>query len=145
MPDRGGGGLTFHHLDTSFRLRERALVRSWIKTVASGEKKTLGHIAYHFCSDAHLLSINQTFLKHDSFTDIVTFDYSDADCLSGEIFISVDRVKDNARKFNATVKDELHRVMIHGVLHLCGFGDKTPPEKAVMTGKEDFCLSLRSF
>jgi rRNA maturation RNase YbeY len=145
MPDDGTGAITFHHLDTHFRLRDRSLIRTWINEVISREGKTLGDIAYHFCSDAHLLTINQTFLKHDTFTDIVTFDYSEDPLLSGEIFISVERIKENAQKFTVSMKDELHRVMIHGILHLCGYGDKTPSQKAVMTGKEDFCLSLRSF
>jgi len=97
------------------------------------------------CSDAYLLAINQQYLHHDTYTDIVTFDNSGrGDTIEGDIFISIDRVAENARKFAVPERDELHRVIIHGILHLCGYGDKKKADKALMTGKEDFYLSRRN-
>jgi rRNA maturation RNase YbeY len=112
--------------------------------VAKTEKKEIGDLTYVFCSDDYLLSLNQQFLKHNTLTDIITFDYSEGKKeLSGEIYISIDRVADNAAKFKTDFQDELHRVMIHGVLHLAGYKDKKPAEKALMRKKEEACLSLR--
>ena len=117
---------------------------SWIKEVARREKKTIKEINYIFCSDGYLLQLNQGFLNHKTLTDIITFDNSEGkNGLEGEIYISIERVQENAIKFNTEFEDELHRVMIHGVLHLIGYKDKKPSEKALMRKKEEACLSLR--
>ncbi len=117
---------------------------SWIKEVARREKKTIKEINYIFCSDGYLLQLNQGFLNHKTLTDIITFDNSEGkNGLEGEIYISIERVQENALKFNTEFEDELHRVMIHGVLHLIGYKDKKPSEKALMRKKEEACLSLR--
>ena len=100
----------------------------------------LGKIQVHWLSDEELLEINKEHLNHDYFTDIITFDYSRGSKISGELFISIDRIKDNALMLNCTLEQETHRVVAHGVLHLIGFGDKTPEEQAVMRSKEDEVL-----
>ena len=114
---------------------------NWIKTVAQSYNKKIGEIAFIFCSDDDILKINNEFLKHDYYTDIITFDYSEGNTVSGDIFISLDTVKSNAEKFNQPFEKELHRVIIHGVLHLCGQADQTPEERAEMTQKEDLALA----
>ena len=101
-------------------------------------------INFIFCDDAYLLEMNQEYLKHDTFTDIITFDYGSSEAVSGDIFISVDRIRENAAKLQQNALDELHRVMIHGILHLIGYKDKSPADKAQMTSKEDKYLSLRA-
>ena len=104
----------------------------------------MGDINYIFCSDNYLHQINFQYLDHDTFTDIITFDQSDKDQIEGDIFISIDRVHENANERNISFVNELHRVMIHGILHLLGYNDKTPKEKQLMREKEDECLSLRN-
>lgn len=127
-----------------FKIKNARKTVIWVTSVAKKEKKAIGEINYIFCSDDYLLSLNQQFLKHNTLTDIITFDYSEGKKeLSGEIYISIDRVADNAAKFKTDFQDELHRVMIHGVLHLVGYKDKKPAEKALMRKKEEACLSLR--
>ena len=127
-----------------FKIETPRKASIWITLVAKTEKKEIGDLTYVFCSDDYLLSLNQQFLKHNTLTDIITFDYSEGKKeLSGEIYISIDRVADNAAKFKTDFQDELHRVMIHGVLHLAGYKDKKPAEKALMRKKEEGCLSLR--
>jgi probable rRNA maturation factor len=126
-----------------FKLKNPRKVTSWIKKVVEKESATIQEINYVFCSDSYLLSLNQGFLKHNTLTDIITFDNSvEASVLEGEIYISVERVKENAKKYNVPFEDELRRVMIHGVLHLLGYKDKKPTEKALMRKKEEACLSL---
>ncbi|MCX8491036.1 MAG: rRNA maturation RNase YbeY [Cyclobacteriaceae bacterium] len=116
---------------------------TWIKEVVRREKKSVKEINYIFCSDEYLLQLNQGFLNHTTLTDIITFDNSeDKRKLEGEIYISIDRVRENAFKFKSSFEDELRRVMIHGVLHLIGYKDKKPSEKAQMRKKEEACLSL---
>jgi len=105
----------------------------------------IGFLNFIFCSDNYLLKINVEHLNHDTYTDIITFDYSKEDRISGDIFISIDRVEENAKSHKTSFENELHRVIIHGVLHLLGYGDKEPGQKAEMRQKEDFCLSLRDF
>lgn len=122
---------------------KKALIRKWISAIIKREKCKEGRIAYTFCSDKELHRINREFLNHDTLTDIVTFDYGEGETVSGEIYISVDRAKDNAAKFDAEFETELQRVIIHGILHLCGYGDKTKAEKKLMREKED--AALRSF
>ena len=105
----------------------------------------MSEIAFVFCSDDYLLDINQRFLAHDYYTDVITFDYSIESSISGDVFVSIDRVAENAAQVGVSFENELHRVLVHGVLHLLGYKDKTSEEKAVMTDKEDFYLSLRAF
>jgi len=114
----------------------------WIKQVVAQLKKQAGDITYIFCSDAEILRINQFYLKHDYYTDIITFDYSEGDKISGDLFISIETVKTNSEKFKTGFDEELRRVMIHGILHLCGYEDKTPEKKKIMREKEDDALRI---
>lgn len=134
----------FYH-NIRFKLKAPRKVTSWIKKVVENEGATFQEINFIFCSDSYLLTLNQGFLKHNTLTDIITFDNSSPSdsSLEGEIYISVDRVRENADKFQVSFEDELNRVMIHGVLHLLGYKDKKPSEKAQMRKKEEACLSLR--
>lgn len=130
---------------TRYKLKSPRKVTSWIIHAVKKEGATIQEINFIFCSDSYLLTLNQEFLKHDTFTDIITFDNSSGSdsSLVGEIYISIDRVRENAKKFQVKFEDELNRVMIHGVLHLLGYMDKKPSEKALMRKKEEACLSLR--
>ena len=119
-------------------------LRVWISDVITLENREILSLVYIFCRDSFLLKINRDYLNHKAFTDIVTFDYSEGRVIDGEIYISVERVKENATKFQTTFEEELYRVMIHGVLHLLGFNDKTPFQKSRMRKKEEACLSLRN-
>jgi len=133
----------FYH-QVRFRLKTPRKVTSWIKEVVKNEGASINEINYIFCTDAYLLTLNQGFLNHDTLTDIITFDTTqDPSLLEGEIYISIERVKENAIKFQTSFEDELNRVMIHGVLHLLGFKDKKVAEKTLMRKKEEACLSLR--
>ena len=114
----------------------------WIKEIIGNYGKTTGHIVYIFCDDEAIIEMNRQYLKHDYYTDIITFDYSENNKLSGDIFISIETVKTNAEKFKTDYHEELHRVMIHGILHLCGYKDKTPAEKKIIRRKEDELLAL---
>ena len=127
--------------NTSFRLANKDRVSLWLLDVIKNEEKSLKEISYNFCSDSELLKVNKEFLNHDTLTDIITFDYSGLSGLSGEVLISTERVKENAQEFSQVFNVELRRVMVHGVLHLCGFKDKTDADKLIMTQKEDFYLS----
>ncbi len=133
----------FFSEDTNFRVTHPRKRIQWIALVLEKERRRLGEISYIFCSDNYLLTLNQQFLRHNTLTDIITFDYSNGDTLSGEIYISIDRVSENAEEFRTAFQDELDRVMIHGVLHLAGYKDKKPAEKVLMRKKEEACLSLR--
>lgn len=138
--------IRFFTEDISFSLKNKGLVRKWIKQTIIDESHKLRELNFIFCSDQYLLSINQQFLNHDTYTDIITFDNSDKEGLIiGDIFISVDRVQENAKSFKTNLEDELQRVMIHGTLHLLGYPDKGKEAKAIMTQKEDFYLSKRGF
>ena len=117
-------------------------IEVWLKKVTNFYSKELGDVNYIFCSDDYLLEINKEHLNHDYYTDIITFDYCEMDVVSGDLFISVDRVKDNAENLNVVFLDELHRVMAHGVLHLCGLGDKSETEEIRMRKAEDDALLL---
>ena len=117
-------------------------INNWIKSVASNYDKTIGEIAYIFCDDSKILEINKTYLQHDYYTDIITFDYCEGDVLNGDIFISLDTVSSNAKEFDVTFDEELHRILIHGILHLCGQTDKTPDSRLEMTRKEDEALQM---
>ena len=115
---------------------------AWIKSVSAAHGKTIGEIAYIFCSDPYILQVNQQYLQHDYYTDIITFDYCEGDKLSGDIFVSLDTVKSNSEEFNTGFIEELERIIIHGILHLCGFKDKNPKDKAEMTRQEDAALAM---
>ena len=131
--------------DCSYRLPEKRRTAAWLKEVAAAEGYTLGDVNYIFCSAARLLEMNKAFLGHDYFTDIITFDYSDRKgrgVVSGDIFIDVETVADNARLYGATKIEEMRRVVVHGVLHLCGQKDKTPRANAQMHRKEDKYLNF---
>ena len=116
----------------------------WIKAVAATYEKRIGEIAYIFCSDEKILEINREYLDHDYYTDIITFDYTEKNRISGDIFISIDTVKSNADEFEVSYEEELHRIIIHGILHLCGINDKGPGEREIMTQKENEALALLS-
>ena len=133
--------ISFFFEDIEFDLQNQELLISWIKATIEKEQQQLGQLNFIFCSDNYLYVMNLKFLKHDTLTDIITFPYSDS-LIEGDIFISVDRVRENAITFAHSFEQELNRVMIHGVLHLLGFGDKTEKEKIQMTAKENEYLSL---
>lgn len=115
----------------------------WIRRVASEYGKKCGDIAYIFCSDEKILEVNKAYLQHDYYTDVITFDYTEGDKIGGDIFISVDTVRSNAEQFGTDYDEELHRIIIHGVLHLCGINDKGPGEREIMTRHENEALKLR--
>lgn|SRR3546814_539824 len=138
------GYIHFFTEDTRYQIKEKLPLKRWIKTTIAAEGFKIGEISVVLCSDAYLLEINKQYLQHDTYTDIVTFDNSEQeDTIAGDIFISTERVQENASKFGVPVRDELHRVIIHGILHLCGYGDKGKEDKKRMTEKEDFYLSER--
>lgn len=126
---------------TSFNLTSQERVSLWLLDVINKEEKAIKEVSFSFCNDKELLKVNQEFLSHDNLTDIITFDYSDSSGIIGEILISTERVKDNALDFDQPFDVELRRVMVHGILHLCGYKDKSDDEKILMTKKEDFYLS----
>jgi probable rRNA maturation factor len=134
--------ISFCSEDISFEFEHQLLVEKWIIEAILIEGKSMGEITYIFCSDDYLHKINLEHLKHDTFTDIITFDYCVDEIINSDIFISIDRVKDNALTFQTMFQDELCRVMIHGVLHLLGYKDKLDTEKKMMRSKEDFYLTL---
>lgn len=117
---------------------------AWVKAVAASYGKRVGEIAYIFVDDEKILEVNRQYLGHDYYTDIITFDYCEGDVISGDLFISLDTVRTNAEQVGATCEEELHRVIIHGILHLCGINDKGPGEREIMEAAEDKALALRS-
>ena len=132
--------------DISFTLKQKGLIRSWVKNTIVEEGFKLKELNFIFCSDNYLLSMNQDYLKHDTLTDIITFDNSEQKrVIVGDIFISLERIRENAQSFKVTTESELHRVMIHGTLHLLVYADKGKEAKALMTSKEDLYLSKRTF
>jgi rRNA maturation RNase YbeY len=137
--------ISYHQIDIDFILPNKRLVSSWIRSVVGSENFSLIHINIIFCSDPHLLSINQQYLQHDYFTDIITFNQSDDEVsIEGDLFISIDRIRDNSSKLEIPFIQELHRVIIHGVLHLIGYDDLNAADKLAMREKEDSYLSLRN-
>ena len=120
----------------------RRATNAWIRAVAAHYGKKVGEVAYIFCDDAKILEVNRQYLQHDYYTDIITFDYCEGDTLHGDIFISLDTVRSNTAEFGTTFDNELHRILIHGILHLCGQADKTPEARAEMTRKENHALTL---
>ena len=131
--------------ETVFELNNLILIHNWISDTIKEESFKEGEISYIFCDDDYLLEKNIKYLKHSTLTDIISFDYTMGKLISGDIFISIDRIKDNAKDFKVSFSDELHRVIIHGILHFCGYKDKTQEEKKLMRSKEDYYLSLRTF
>jgi rRNA maturation RNase YbeY len=136
--------ISFFTKETSFDLENQNKIQEWIQQCVTSEDKSTGEISYVFCSDDYLHQINLQHLKHDTYTDIITFNYCENDIISGDIFISIDRVKENAVSFSTSFHTELHRVIIHGILHLLGYDDKTNQDKTTMRSKEDFYLTLLS-
>lgn len=135
--------VSYHFEDTGFVFKGRARNNSWLRLVAESEIRRLGDINIIFCSDNYILDMNQKYLGHDYFTDIITFDYCQGDVLSGDLFISVDSVRENAKDFGQEFQQELARVMVHGILHLIGYDDHTKTQQKQMRAKEDYYLSLR--
>lgn len=138
-------GINFFSEDIDFDLENETEICDWIINCVKKENKKEGELSFIFSSDDYLLKINKEYLDHDFYTDIITFDYRDEDTISGDIFISIDRVKENAQSLSIPFIDELHRVLIHGVLHIIGYKDKSSEEESIMRAKEDFYLSLRTF
>lgn len=133
----------YYFEDTDFTFKGKAVNGKWLRLVAESEIRRLGDINIIFCSDNYILDINQRFLQHDYFTDIITFDYCEGDRLNGDLFISVDSVRENAVEFGEGFERELCRVMVHGILHLIGYDDHTKAQQKEMRSKENYYLSLR--
>ena len=139
-------GIEFIVEDVEFELSEAEALTSWIERVAEVHEHEIVQLTYIFCSDEYLHRVNVEYLDHDTYTDVITFDNADiSDIIEGDIFISVDRVRENAEQLGVPFCDELHRVMIHGMLHLLGYQDKDLLSQTAMRKKEDYCLSLRTF
>ena len=134
--------ITFQTDDIDMPKLNPQRIIEWVKQVASTYQKRVGNIAYFFCSDKRILEVNREYLQHDYYTDIITFDYCVGNRLSGDLFISLDTVRTNAELFNQSYERELHRVIIHGVLHLCGINDKGPGEREIMEAAENKALAL---
>lgn len=134
--------ISFNTVDRTYVVKQKITLRNWINQTIKREKRITGDLSFNFCSDDYLLSVNREHLNHDYYTDIITFDFCEENTVSGDIYISIDRVKENAKTERKTIQNELHRVIIHGVLHLCGYKDKKPADARIMREKEDFYLSL---
>ncbi len=137
--------MIYFHSENEFLLSNESETHNWISKCIASLERSIGDINYIFCNDKYLLKINQEYLEHDTYTDIISFDYSDTKTLSGDIFISIDRVRENSKLFKTIFSDELHRVLIHGLLHFVGYNDKTDNQKLEMRKQEDYYLSLRTF
>ena len=135
--------VAYYTEDTKFLFKEKRLTNRWLKLVAESEIRRLGDISIIFCSDNYILDVNMKYLQHDYFTDIITFDYCEGDLLNGDLFISVDSVRENAAFYETEFENELNRVIVHGILHLIGYDDHTKDDIAVMRAKENYYLSLR--
>jgi rRNA maturation RNase YbeY len=141
MASGSGAKIQFDYFKTTFRLRRAKKISAWIDKIVRSEGARVSALTYVFCSDAYLLSINKKYLGHDTLTDIITFEYTESKgLLEGEIYISVQRVKENASNLGVDFATELNRVIIHGVLHLVGYSDKSAAEKKKMRAKEEWCL-----
>lgn len=134
--------ISFHNQSIAFKFKGKTKIKQWIKAVTEKEKHKLGTINYIFCTDDELLEINIKHLNHNTLTDIITFDYTEGKTINSDIFISVERVFENAEKFKVTFDEEFQRVMIHGILHLCGYKDKTKVDAELMRKKENAALKL---
>ncbi len=129
--------MIYYNYELDFCLDNESSYTKWIDKVISSENFIIGEISYIFCDDEYLLNINKEYLNHDFFTDIISFDYTEQNIVNGDIFISIERVKENALMFNVSFIEELHRVMIHGILHYCGYKDKTDKDSSLMRHKEN--------
>ena len=134
--------ISYYSEDIPLPSFKKRILNQWIKQVAKDYNKTVGSVSYLFCTDNKILEINKQYLQHDYYTDIITFDYSDDHNISGDLIISLDTVLTNSEKFQTDYMDELYRVIIHGILHLCGINDKTPEEQSIMTNAENKALIL---
>ncbi len=134
----------FASQEVKIELKSKTILKAWIRDIIKGQGKSVGEISYVFCSDAFLAEMNKKYLNHLSLTDIITFNYNENNIISGDIFISIERVKENALKYSGSFDAELYRVMAHGVLHLLGFKDKSKADKEEMRNREDECLSVIS-
>ena len=136
-----GSNISFYSVG-KFSLKTEAAVAACIKALTAEETREVGDITFVFCDDNYLLKINKEFLDHDTYTDIITFDYSVGNEIISEAYVSTTRVEENAKKYKQTFENEIHRVIVHGVLHLCGYNDKLAEEKQIMRDKENHYLSL---
>ncbi len=134
--------ITFQTENIEMPAIDQAKVRDWVRNVAASYQKKVGEIAYFFCDDEKILEVNRQYLQHDYYTDIITFDYCEGNKLSGDLFISLDTVRSNSELFGTDYNTELHRVIIHGILHLCGINDKGPGEREIMEAAENRALEL---
>ena len=135
--------ISYHYEDTDFLFRGKTVNNRWLRLVAESEIRRIGDIAVIFCSDNYILDVNIRYLGHDYFTDIITFDYCEGNVLSGDLFISVDSVRENSLEYGTEFEDELNRVIVHGVLHLVGYDDHTEEDVKEMRSKENYYLDLR--
>ena len=135
--------ITYNTENVRFPAIKRRETTAWIRRVAATYGKKVGEVGYLFCDDDKILEVNREYLGHDYYTDIITFDYDEGNVLNGDLVISLDTVKTNAEKFGKTYDEELHRVIIHGVLHLCGINDKGPGEREIMEAAENKALAMR--
>ena len=135
--------IRYYYEDIKFEFKHKLLNNKWLRFVAQSEVCRLGDIGIIFCSDNYILDVNMKYLQHDYFTDIITFDYCEEDVLSGDLFISIDSVRDKASYYGTEFEDELNRVIVHGILHLVGYDDHTEEDQQQMRAKEDYYLSLR--
>ena len=135
--------ITYQTEDIQMPAIKKRETSEWIKAVAASYGKRVGEIAYIFCSDEKILEVNRQYLEHDYYTDIITFDYTEGNRISGDLFISLDTVRTNAEQFDQPYERELYRVIIHGVLHLCGINDKGPGEREIMEACENKALAMR--
>lgn len=136
------GKITFFYEETNFVLPKSTKIKAWLKRIIDTEKYALEQLNFVFCSDEYLHKLNLQYLEHDTYTDIITFDYTTEKCLEGDIYISIDRVSENAIKLKVDFDEEVNRVMAHGVLHMMGFKDKSTTDKREMRQREESCLSL---
>ncbi len=135
--------IRYFNEDIHFVLKDKLVNNRWLKLVAGSEIRSIGDVNIIFCSDKYILDVNLRYLHHDYYTDIITFDYCEGKKLSGDLFISIDTVRENALEYGVEFDDELHRVMVHGLLHLIGYDDHTPEEEKIIHEKEDYYLKLR--
>jgi rRNA maturation RNase YbeY len=135
--------ICFYEQDIVFNLPRKREIKTWLKTVAAAEGKQVGEVAVILCSDPYLLHMNRHYLQHDYYTDIITFDYTENNLLGGDLFISIDTVRVHAETYNQPFLRELHRVIVHGLLHLCGYKDATPAQQQRMRKTEDKYLALK--
>lgn len=135
--------ITYHTEGTWMPNIKKRPTTAWIRRVAAVYGKQVGEVSYIFCNDERILAVNREYLKHDYYTDIITFDYTEGDTISGDLFISLDTVRTNSEQFSTPYEEELHRIIIHGILHLCGINDKGPGEREIMEAAENRALALR--